>query len=900
MCTTVAGNRANASPNRKEPTALTSETRSRSQEPARRRAIRPSVIAEHMTALSVRHSWLVVVAALVLTIVGGYIAATRFAITTDTTQLVASGAEWQRQEIAYKKAFPQLASPILAVIQGQTADQTEAAASRLADALAQDAGGALKAAWRPDGGAFFDRQGLLLLPLGQVRSTVRQLLQQLPLLVPLSRDPTLRGMMRLLEQGADRGALAQIAKPAEALSGLFDRVLRGEPARLSWRELMSGKPAPAVERMRFVLVDPVLDYNALEPASRATTLIRKTAADLGLTPANGVTVRLTGAAPLADEEFASVREGAPLHLGMTIVAIGFILFFALRSGRIIAAVLATLLAGLVITVATGLLMVGRFNVISVAVTALFLGLGVDFGIQFAVRYRDERHKGESRDAALAAAARGVGWSLTLAAAALIAGFFSFLPTAFRGVSELGLIAGVGMVIAFVLSLTMLPALLRLLRAPPEPRSLETPALAAVDHWILAHRPLVIGATALVVLAGLPFLLQVRFDANLMHLRDPKAESVAAFLDLTREPQTNPNTITVLAPSLDAARQLVPKLRALPEVARVTTLSTFVPTDQTKKLALIRQSASRVRAIADKPQQPAPTDAETVEALRDAAEALTKAAGTKAGEANDAARRLALDLGRLADATPAVRSAAEAALTADLPTVLARLKALFTPSRVTVASLPPMLRADWLAADGRARIEVAPKGDANDNAVLERFDEAVRAVAPNAAGATISALESGQTIVQAFVIAGCLALGSIFIILTIALRRPFDVALTLGPLVIATLVTLETAQLIGMPLNFANIIALPLMLAVGVAFHIYYVIAWRNGVADMLASSLTRAVFFSSLTTGVAFGSLWLSNHPGTASMGKLLTISLVWTLIAAFVVVPAFLGPPRQARRPAV
>jgi uncharacterized protein len=132
---------------------------------------------------------------------------------------------------------------------------------------------------------------------------------------------------------------------------------------------------------------------------------------------------------------------------------------------------------------------------------------------------------------------------------------------------------------------------------------------------------------------------------------------------------------------------------------------------------------------------------------------------------------------------------------------------------------------------------------------------------------------------------------------VALRHPWDVAMTLGPLVLATLMTLEFMYIIDMPLNFANIIALPLMLAVGVAFHIYYVIAWRAGVVEMLASSLTKAIFFSAMATGTAFGSLMLSSHPGTASMGKLLALSLFFTLLAAFIIVPAFLGPPPvQAR----
>jgi hypothetical protein len=272
--------------------------------------------------------------------------------------------------------------------------------------------------------------------------------------------------------------------------------------------------------------------------------------------------------------------------------------------------------------------------------------------------------------------------------------------------------------------------------------------------------------------------------------------------------------------------------------------------------------------------------------------LQDKAANATGQGAEVSRRLANDLVRLADADADTRARAAAALTGGLPSLLASLGQLLTPERITIETLPSTLLDDWLAKDGRARISVTPKGDANDNEVLERFVTAVQSTTENVTGGPVDVVESRGIIVHAFIEAGVLALAAIFVILTIALRRPRDVALTLGPLVIATILTLEAAYLLGMPLNLANIIALPLMLAVGVNFHIYYMIAWRNGVADMLASSLTVAIFYSSLTTGVAFGSLWLSNHPGTASMGKLLTVSLVFTLLAAFIIVPAFLGPP--------
>ena len=131
-------------------------------------------------------------------------------------------------------------------------------------------------------------------------------------------------------------------------------------------------------------------------------------------------------------------------------------------------------------------------------------------------------------------------------------------------------------------------------------------------------------------------------------------------------------------------------------------------------------------------------------------------------------------------------------------------------------------------------------------------------------------------------------------LWLTLRRITDVLLTLVPLLVAGAVTLEICVLIGMPLNFANIVALPLLLGVGVAFKIYYVTAWRSGRTNLLQSSLTRAIFFSAMTTATAFGSLWLSSHPGTASMGKLLAMSLVTTLAAVLLFQPALMGKPRD------
>jgi hopanoid biosynthesis associated RND transporter like protein HpnN len=858
-------------------------------------------LIQAVVAVCARRALLVVLLATLLTGLAAQSVVSNFKINTNTEQLIAADVPWRADEIAFDAAFPQRANLVVAVVDGLTPEIADEAAEKLAAALAANTA-QVKAVTRPDSGPFFDTYGLLLMPQDELARATDTLIRQQGLLGPLAADPTLHGVVQTIRLGLDaiqagQAPAAEVAKPLGAIAASIEAVLAGKspqvpPARLSWQTMLSDGQTSTRDTRRFLLVQPVLDYASLTPAGAVTDFIRAEAERLDLTPENGVTMRLTGQAPLADEEFATVAENAGLNNTVTLAAITLILFLALRSGKLIVAVLATTLCGLIVTAALGLLMVGQFNLISVAFAALFVGLGVDFGIQLAVRFRDERFHGRGIHGALTGAARGVGRSLLLAAVALVAGFFSFLPSEFRGVSELGLIAGAGMVIAFVASLTLLPALVALLKPGPEKSPIGSPKLGAIDRAILRHRTAVLVVTAALTLGGLPLLFQIDFDSNPMHLRSERVESVATYLDLIDDPDTSPNTIDVLAPSLTEARTLATRLAALPEVARVATLDTFLPSDQPAKLEIIRDAASLLGPVLTPTLVAPASDAATVLALKLTASVARAVAARQPGEAAQPFTRLATAFDKLANATPAQRSRADLALTTDLNRFLERLRSLFSGEELTADKLPRAIRDDWITSDGRARIEVHPKGDANDNAVLERFAEAVRAVAPHATGAPIGTTESGNTIVRAFIQAGLLSLGSIFLILVLALRRVKDVALTLGPLVIATLTTLEAAHLIGLPLNFANIIALPLMLAVGVAFHIYYVIAWRAGTVEVLASSLTRAIFFSALTTGTAFGSLCLSSHPGTASMGLLLALSLFFTLLAAFVVVPAFLGPP--------
>ncbi len=738
---------------------------------------------------------------------------------------------------------------------------------------------------------FFRRNGLLYLPPDRIEKFTEPLAKAKPLIGGLVTDPSLRGLLRVLGQlllSTQQGLLSfdDLERPLNAAAGTLEDLAKGQPAEFSWRTLSQGDPKP-LDLHRFVQVWPVLDHEALEPGGRATAAIREIVTQSGIEQKFGADVSLTGPTIISDSEFSGVHEGIVLNSVITGVIVLAILWFALRSLRLVAAAVVNLAVGLLITSAGGILMVGALNPISLAFAVLFVGLGADFAIQYTIRYRAERHEKNDIDRALVGSADWVGIPLTLAAAAAAAGFLSFTPTAYTGLAQLGIIAGFGMAVAYATSLTLLPALIRAVNPPPEPKPLHLPALAPADAFLTRHRIAVIVTTVAIVVAGSPSLLWLKFNFNPLAL---EKQTSPALVSLYRLGQAIPlSTARILVPAADVKEE-VAKLGALPEVARTFTLASFVPSGQEQKLPIIKKAHDTLAPALANPARAAPSDAENVTALEQSVTALQDSAEQNTGPAADAARRLAGDLDKLAHSDARERARATEAFILPLQVDLGDIGHSLSAAPVDRDQLPAELVRDWTTPDGRARIEIWPKGNASDNAVIDHFAQAVLAVNPTATGEAVGSTEWGKTIVAAFAEAAGLALLSIAILLWLVLRRLTDVLVTLIPLIVAGLVTLEICALTRFELNYANIIALPVLLGVGVAFKIYYVTAWRRGESNFLESVLTRAVFYSTLLTATAFGSLWFSNQPGISSMGKLLALSLFCTLASAALFQPALMG----------
>jgi hopanoid biosynthesis associated RND transporter like protein HpnN len=824
------------------------------------------------------HSKLVAAAFLALTLgLGGY-AALHVRIDTDQAHLISPDIPYRVAERGLDAAFPQSTDSLVAVIDAPTSGEAEQAVNELRDKLAQQTD-LFRLVRRPPEETYFRNHGLLFLSADDLTALSDRLAAAQPMIGTLHQDPSLRGFLTVIGlalQGIQHGQgdaasltplLDQLDKPAAAIA-------QGHTASpVNWSSML-GAVGEHDQAERVLITQPRLHFEDLVAGANATDAIRLAASELGITPEHGMRLRITGAVALADANFATVTQGAALNGALMLVAVLLLIWWAVKSARIVLSIMLALISGLMLTMFFGVVVVGTFNPISIAFAVMFVGIAVDFGIQFIVRYRHEQREcADPRDAMRSAAEKAAA-PLSLAAIATAAGFLSFVPTDYTGVSQLGLIAGAGMVIALIVDFTLLPALLALMPPAVLAKSIDLP-WGAADRWLIKRDKPVVIAFAALTLIGILLLPSLPLDFNPLHLQSKKEEAVSTLLDLAANPDSGVFAVDLLA---DPAKVKAIEARCdRPEILRCISLADFVPAQQPEKLEIL-QDAGTLLASSLAPTQTLPPP--SVDQLRGA---LTSTAALLGD------RPISQHLRDVAAQDDQAVLKLQDAVTGGLVPLLNQLGGMLQSGPITANDLPSDLVANWRAADGRERLQIYPRGDINDPIVRLAFDQAVTAISDGApvSGPPISIQQSGQIVVQAFIRAGSVAVVVIFALLWLLLRKVRDSLLVLLPLLVGALLTVIGCVISGLAINYANIIALPLLLGVGVAFNIYFVINWRYGVTTPLQSPTTRAVLFSALTTASAFGSLAVSPHLGTASMGLLLFLSLGLSVITTFLLLPA-------------
>jgi uncharacterized protein len=851
-----------------------------------------------------RRARAVILVEIAVTIACAALAASQLGVNMDNKKLLSPDLPFQQAARSYGRYFPSLDDALLVVVDAQTAEQARDAAQALATRLSEDRE-RFRDVYVPGGDPFFQRYGLLYRSPDELDDFVDHMALIQPVLAQLTMDPSIARLADLirvaLEQERKNPGSTSQNWPAvlDRIGDATVRVFDEYPVSISWESMIVDGTALDPGTRQVVVAEPVLEFGKLLAAQSAIAEIRQTARALDLTAERGIDLRITGNPALNYEEMLGLAWDIGVSSCFSFLLVTAVLYLALRNMRLVVAAAVTLLVGLVWTAGFATLAVGQLNVLSIAFAVLFIGLGVDFAIHLGMHHAEALQRGATPRDAMRFAMSEISTALVLCSFTTAIGFLAFVPTSYLGIAELGLIAGGGMFIIVFQTFTLFPALLVPLlegrsqvARPSLPLRLSPPRIVATHPGTIAVLALLIGGLAAVQLPKL------RFDIDVVAIRDQDTESVQAFRDLLARSRTSPWYIDALAPNLEAAQRLAERMRQLDEVRVALSLADYVPVDQEEKREILDTVSMLLEVPGDAVPPAAPPVDEQVEALGKlrtelGAEWLRREDSPLGRSARDLARHLDRFLERVEREGNATAALAELQdiLLGNFETQLDRLRRAVEPPPLTRADLPAALERRMLAPDGHARVQIFPREDLSDNAEVTAFVDAVRAIEPQATGVAVNLLEFGRATSDSLRQALTMAFAAITVLLLGLWRRLMDTALVLAPLLLGATLTGGLMVAIDMPFNFVNVVVLPLLIGIGVDSGIHLVhTAHGGGSADNLLDSVTaRAVLFSALTTIASFGSLSFSSHKGIAGMGVLLVCGMLIVLTCNLVVLPALL-----------
>lgn len=826
-------------------------------------------------------------------VIGLVLAITGLGVNSDTSKMVSSKLDYRQAQIDFEAAFPAEETRISVIVRARTEDEADAFAARMQDVLRARTD-VVTDVFAASADPFLVQNGLLYLDSDELDELLANISAAAPVLKRLGRAPTLDRLYLALADALEPvevgDELAEaLERSIDSVAETIDKRLAGTPEPLSWQAIFVQPDEDEDPNLhqRIIAVSPVLDLSRLQPARPAVLAIDKAVAAIVAEGEFDVEASITGNAVLRTEELASVSNGIGFSLFLSFVFILVLLMIALRSWVLVATSLIALIITILITAGFAALMYDALNLVSVAFMVLLVGLGIDFMIHLAMHVQEERTRGLDCHESIMKSNHHIGAALALCAPTSAIAFFAFAPTNFTGMAQLGVVSGFGVVVAFIVAVTLLPAVFALL--PPNIgirniTAVESAASPFFTNIALSGPGKARVAQCMIGLGVLSLFLMpyVRFDADPMAMRDLDAPSVRAFNLLFDKEETQPYNLSLLVADQDAVDAITPQLDALAEVREVVGPADLVPEDQFDKLdAIDFASVGLGLVFADENQIEASVLADAADRL-DASLAEHETPATQKLVASLAAYRSQLEQ------SPTLREELEGDIFRFWGQQYERLEKQIFPEEITFDALPATLQERFVAGDGRLRLQIEPVADLRDEAARAAFVAAVRGVAPNAAGSARSVLESGRVISRAMLIAIFAAWIAVALLLVAILRDGLLVGVILFSLVLAAVLTTATAVLIDVPFNFANVIAVPLLVGVGADSGIHLGIRARReaSAADVYETSTPRAVFFSAITTLCSFGTLMLSDHRGVASMGILLTLAIGFTLICTILVQP--------------
>ena len=823
-------------------------------------------------------------------------------INTSNTDLLSKELTFRKNDIAFTKEFPQFSNNIMVVIDAKKSDIAKDIASSFYKEIKKKEGELFNDIFYPEELDFFKKNGFMYLSEEEIEEKLDQMTSYQPFISRLSKDQTLYGLLNTINffLSADLND-SYIEKINKLLTKLNER------GSLTWGDIFSNNKKSNYREI--IHLQPILNFSNFFPSKDSLAFLEKKIKNIkdqyqhinyrDFSNNFNFNIRLTGPVPMEQDELNTLGGGAKIGVIISLILVSILLLYAFKNKYLFLGSVLTLIIGLIWTTAFALLFFKELNLISIAFAILFIGLGIDFSIHYGLRtYEFLRHSmintystKDKETEIITNTSRSITKALFLTAMAIAIGFFSFAFTSFKGLAQLGVIAGTGMFISLFLTLLFLPSFLILKKGELHTDTYFTTTKKSdfqFTHFMFFfnRNSIIFFSLSLVFFCfSILNLKNIQFNNDPLKLRNQTSTSVETMNELIKDKDINPHSVDILVKNFSMGNELKSKISNLKEVKKVTSFRDLIPENQEKKIEILNQFKIFFPEIDLKEPKVLNQDFFDDE-KRKINESLVSIEDKIYSKYKDK-----IDIENIKKLKDKINSHKNVDTFINLEKqyfyFFKKSIKKFTESlkvkRILENDIPDSLKARYVGKSGEIRLGIVPFKNLNDQANKKRFIESVYEVAPNVSGGAFTTYEAGKTIIQSFKEAMIISICLTTLFLFFALRNFKKVFIVFINLVAALLFSLSFLTLSGLNLNFANIIALPLLFGLGAATSIQTILRTEKfkTLDDYFANSTTpRAIIFSLLTTLGTFFVLTLSSHVGTASMGKLLIISLFSIFLA--------------------
>ena len=805
---------------------------------------------------------------LILSLFSIFVSLKKMEINTSTEGLISEKANFKKKQFQLRENFPIISENIVVVINSNSFetlnDVTKSILEKFEEILDE-----LDFIYSPNFDNFFKNNFFYLINEKKQNEILEELYSSQPFISTINSNPKLEGLNNLIElflkKETKKIKEKEIKVINQILSSFKMAITTGNS--VNWKESLDQNP-----KQNFIIFKINKDFVKKNGLSEYYNFLLS----LKVFESSNIKINFTGSTILDFEEANSVVEGASLAGVLSLFFVFFLLFLAFQNFLIVFCLILTIVVGLVITLGLTSIFVGSLNIISVAFAVLFIGISVDFGIQISFRLIENLRK-QSKDNILKSI-NEISSSLLIVTCTSLIGFLSFVPTEYIGLSELGIISSIGLVVGLITNLIFLSSCLSLLKLKKNQKVLNINFLRILN-LILNFKKTFFFSFLIIMILGILSVKEINFDSDPFKLKDQKSQSVLLAKSLMEKNPSSDNFISIYKNNFDN--------NDINFLQDNQLIKTFFSINNVQLSENIKEQISYLRYLYSQKNDVFYSNYHEIERFKNNLKEIT----LKRPSTSLISNELLSQIDNLDFSDRDMFTYVQDLWFGNFNNLIIEISAILNLKEFDSEKVPLFFKQRYISKNNIERIEVYPEKDISKKINLIEFVDSIESRFSKSIGMPIIQIEAGKIVIESFLFAFSISFLFLFFFSFVIFKNFFHSVFCILPLIFSAIFISLLMRILDLDLNFANMISLPLLFSLGTSYSIYIIkrVIDLGSVDKMLQSTTPFAVLFSGLTTIASFGTLSFSNHAGTSSMGIVLFISLSTALFFCTIILPFLL-----------